>query len=107
MGTFVEDVKAAMRGEYRVSKGTRGRIYARYGEGPPSEKKFSARPVLKTELKVMRADGRIENYRVGADGELIEVKPSRFPKLREAALRVAKTVLCLVKSLKARLGFTP
>jgi hypothetical protein len=103
MRMLVEDIKAAARGEYRVAKGARGRIYARYGEGPV-ETKIGAKPVLRTELKVMRANGRIENYLVGANGELIPVRPPKFPKVRNVLRTSGKFVICAYRSLKARVG---
>jgi hypothetical protein len=99
MRMLVEDIKAAARGEYRVAKGARGRIYARYGET-----KIGAKPVLRTELKVMRANGRIENYLVGANGELIPVRPPKFPKVRNVLRTSGKFVICAYRSLKARVG---
>jgi len=96
-----EDWKAARRGEYRISKGS-GRVYARIGEGPMDSKTL-ARARLSTELKVMRADGKVEKYRVRADGTLETIKDSLWQMFTRMLAKISLPIYLMARSLRQRI----
>ena len=59
---IIEDVKAFFRGERRVSKAKRGRVYARKNgdQSSAGRHETKGRPVGKLQMKVTRANGDVE-----------------------------------------------
>jgi hypothetical protein len=70
LGDFVDDVKAARRGDKRVAprgQGLRGRVYERPGEdGPFNVVRLKSSPTATLTMTITRADGSVETIKVPA-----------------------------------------
>jgi hypothetical protein len=96
------DWEAAKRGEYRIGPAKTGRIYAKLGSGPLNTA-ASALLRFTTELKVTRANGSVERYRVGSAGDLIPIKDSLWQTFTRTLAKILLRICSMAQSLRQRI----
>ena len=99
---LVDDWNAAKRGEVRIARSGRGRVYARYGEGP-MDVKIGGLARLSLEIKVLRANGTVEKYRVGRDGQLIPIKDGAWRTFTQRLVKGLLQMSSMARSLLRRI----